>query len=173
MQVKTMKLVKIINWVACLLFLASLFQPMEQHTLPGPCSWPCLYPFTYTVLDNSFTFVLSPLFLFFQLLFWNGLTLYFMAVVYSLIGIGEILLLITPLLETKINTEFRKKSHLSLAFLSAVAILCYGLISDFRIGVDPLEIGYYYLTLAFLLAVLASMFRYNAMRSAKPSNLPS
>jgi hypothetical protein len=168
-----MKLVKIINWVACLLFLASLFQPMEQHTLSGPCSWPCLYPFTYTVLDNSFTFVLSPVFLFFQLLFWNGFKLFFIAVVYSLIGTGEFLLLITPLLETKINSEFRQKTHLFLAFLSAVAILCYGLISDFRIGVDPLKIGYYYLTLAFLLAVLSSIFRYNTMRSQRPSKLPA
>jgi hypothetical protein len=164
-----MKPVKTLNWVACILFLASLFQPMEQHTLSGPCSWPCLYPFTYTVLDNSFTFVLSPLFLLIQLLFWNGFRLYFIAVIYSLIGVGEILLLITPLLETRINSEFRQKSHLCLTFLSAVAILCYGLISDFRIGVDPLRIGYYDLTSAFLLLFLSSLLRFMSMRNEKPS----
>lgn len=166
-----MKTVKIINRVACILFLASLFQPMEQHSLPGPCSWPCLYPFTYTVIEDSFTFIFSPIFFIFQLLFWTGFELFLVAAVYSLIGIGEILLLVTPLLEAKINSEFRQKFHLVLVVLSVVAILCYGLISDLRIGFDPLKIGYYFLTLSLLLAAASSILRYLNKHKEGPSKL--
>jgi len=163
-----MKPVKIMNWVACILFLASLFQPMEHHTLSGPCSWPCLYPFTYTVFDNSFIFVLSPLFLLFQLLAWNGSKPLFMAVVYSLIGIGEILLLLTPVLENRINSQFRQNLHLLLVFLASIAILSYGLISDLRFGVDPLRVGYYYLVLSFLLMFVSSTLRFMLRRMERP-----
>lgn len=163
-----MKPVKMMNWLACILFLASLFQPMEHHTLSGPCSWPCLHPFTYTVLDNSFIFVLSPLFLLFQLFAWNGFKLFFMFFVYSLIGTGEILVLITPLLETKINSKFRQNLHLLLALLAAVAVLSYSFISDLQYGVDPLRIGYYYLVLSFLLTFLSSILRFMIRRTEKP-----
>lgn len=166
-----MKTVKIINWAACILFLASLFQPMEHNTVSGPCSWPCLYPFTYTVLDNSLIFVFSPLLVLFQLLAWTGLKSFLAFTVYSLIGIGEILLLLTPALENKINSQFRQNLHLLLASLAAVAVLSYGFISDLRYGVDPLRIGYYYLVLSFLLAALASIMRFITRRSEKPSEL--
>lgn len=159
-----MKTVKIINWAAWIIFLASLFQPMEHNTISGPCSWPCLYPFTYTVFDNSLIFVLSPLFLVFQLLAWAGFRSFLTFAVYSSIGIGEILLLLTPVFENKINSQFRQNLHLLLASLAAIAVLSYGFISDFRYGVDPLRIGYYYLVLSFLLIFLSSILRFMTTR---------
>jgi hypothetical protein len=164
-----MKPVKIINWVAFLLLLTSLFQPMEHHTLAISCSWPCRYPFTFTVFDVSVVFIFSPLLLFFQLLAWAGFETLFMAVVYSWIGIGEISLLLTPLFENKINSQLRQKVHLLFVFLAVVAVLCYGFISDLRYGVEPLMTGYYGLVLSFLLAATASVMRFTETRSIKPS----
>jgi drug/metabolite transporter (DMT)-like permease len=88
--------------------------------------------------------------------------------VYSLIGTGEILVLITPLLETKINSKFRQNLHLLLALLAAVAVLSYSFISDLQYGVDPLRIGYYYLVLSFLLTFLSSILRFMIRRTEKP-----
>lgn len=164
-----MKPVKIINWVAFLLFLASLFQPMEHHTLAISCSWPCQYPFIFTVFDVSVIFVFSPLLLFFQLFAWADFESSLMALVYSLIGIGEILLLLTPLFENNINSPFRQNLHLLLASLAAVAVLCYGFVSDLRYGVDPLMFGYYGLVLSFLLVALASTVRFATKQKEKPS----
>jgi hypothetical protein len=161
------------NWAACLLFLVSLFQPMEHHTVPGPCSWPCLYPFTYTVFDNSIIFVLSPLFFIFQLLAWSDFRLFFAGVVYSLIGVGEMLMLLTPVLENKINSPFRQNLHLLLACLAAASVLSYSLFSDLRYGVDPLLIGYYFLVAAFVLAALASILRYHIRHYERPFKLSS
>ena len=166
-----MRLVKIINWVAFLLFLVSLFQPMEHHTLAIPCSWPCQHPFTFTLFDVSVVFVFSPLLLFFQLLAWAGFETLFMAVVYSFVGMGEILLLLTPVFENKINSQLRQNLHLLLVIFAAVSVLCYGFISDLRYGVEPLMIGYYGLALSLLLAVIASVarLRLTTKGMAKPS----
>ena len=136
---------------------------MEHHTLPGPCSWPCLYPFTYTVLDNSLVFVLSPLLFLFQSL------PFLTAATYSLIGIGEILLLLTPIFENKLNSPFRQNLHLLLAGLAAAAILFYGFNPDLRYGVDPLRAGYYFLALSFLLLATASTLRFISKRNEKTS----
>jgi hypothetical protein len=95
----------------------------------------------------------------------------FPAIVYSLIGVGEILLLLTPIFENKINSQLRKKMHLLLAFLAVVAVFCYGLISDLRYGVDPLMTGYYGLVLSFLLVAMASIMRLSPRRIVKPSEL--
>ena len=159
-----MKPVKVLNGVACALFIASLFLPMENHAAAGPCNWPCAEPFTYTVFNNSFVFILSPLFVLFHLLAWDGLEAFSIFAVYSLIGMGEILLLLTPVLENQINSRFRQILHLLLTLPAAVAILAYGLISDVRLGIDPLRIGYYCFALSLLLAAVSSVLRYRNRR---------
>ena len=164
-----MKLIRIINWVAWFIFLGSLFLPMEHNTVSGPCAWPCTNPFVTTVWNNTFIFVLSPFFFFLHLLAGRDFRMVLIFAVYSLIGLGQILLLITPVLQNKLNSQFRQKFYSVLAFLATVATLSYGLISDFRLGVDPLRIGYYGLAASFLLASLSSILRYFIGQTEEPS----
>jgi hypothetical protein len=128
-----MKPQHIINWIAWIIFLVSLFLPIEHNTISGPCGWPCT-PFVTTVGENSFLFVLSPLFLAFQFLAWNGMRMYLVAVTYMLLGLGEILILLTPFVEKKISSSFRQKLHLSLTVTAVAAISYYGLDPNVRTG---------------------------------------
>ena len=155
-----MKPTKIMNWVALLLFLVSLFLPMERHAVPGPCEWPCFYPFTYTLLNNTILFLFAPLFFLMSLLFWQSLRLVLMAIAFSLIGMGEVLLLLTPFFENRINSPFRQRVHLVLACLAVLGTLSYSLVEDFRLGFDPLLGGYYYFVLALLLIAASSGLRF-------------
>jgi hypothetical protein len=95
--------------------------------------------------------------------------MYLVEVTYTLLGLGEILILLTPFLEKKISSPFRRKLHLSLASCAAVAILYYGLDSNVRTGVDPLRNGYYVLTSAFLLVTLAALLRLMTARRQESS----
>jgi hypothetical protein len=163
-----MKPVNIMNWAAWIIFLVSLFLPMEHNTISGPCGWPCT-PFVTTVGENSLLFVISPIFLAFQFLAWDGMRMYLVAVTYMLLGLGEILILLTPFVEKKISSPFRQKLHLSLAVTAIVAILYYGLDANVRTGVDPLENGYYWMAFAFLLVALASLLRFIKARKQDAS----
>ena len=156
---ETMKYIKILNWGAWILFIASLFLPMEHNSPTGPCSLPCTHPFILTVVDNTLIFVLAPPFFLLTLLGWGSFKMISLFAIYSFIGIGEIVLLLTPLLENKINSRFRQDLHLILVLLGIAAILSYGFTSNFRLGIDPLSIGYYDLVLSFLLIFLSSILR--------------
>jgi len=164
-----MKPTKIINWIAWALFLYSLFLPMERHTVPGPCQWPCFYPFTYTLLNKTFLFLFAPLLLSLRLSFWQGTRDVLMATAFSLIGMGEILLLVTPFFENKINSAFRQIWHLMLACLAFFATLSYSLVEDFRLGVDPMMRGYYVFVLSLVLIVVSSDLRFMIGRNERPS----
>ena len=157
------------NWVALILFLFSLFVPMERHAVPGPCEWPCLYPFTYTLLNNTILFLFAPLFLLMNLLFWQGVRVVLMAITFSLIGMGEVLLLLTPFFENRINSPFRQRMHLGLVCLAMLGTLSYGLVEDFRLGFDPLMIGYYYFVWALLLIAASSALRFMTGRGENSS----
>jgi len=155
-----MKLIRIINWVAWVIFLGSLYLPMEHNTVSGPCAWPCTNPFVTTVWNNTFIFVLSPPFFLLHLIAGEDFKMVLIFAVYSLIGLGEILLLISPVLQNKLNSQSRQNLYSLLAFFATAAILSYGFISNFRLGVDPLRIGYYGLAASFLLVSLSSVLRY-------------
>lgn len=165
-MMKFINLPKIITWAAWLVFLSSLFLPMENHNVPGPCTLPCDYPPNYTVLNNSFVFIFSILFLIlylFQFLFtWDGVEQVWMFALYSFIGIGEILLLFAPLLANKITTPFLRKLHLAVTFISTTALILYNVIPNMRFGIDALRTGYYVLVLSFLLALVASALQFNS-----------
>ena len=165
-----MKPVNIINWVASIIFLVSLFLPMEHNTISGPCGLGCT-PFITTVGENALLFVLSPLFLAFQFLAWDGIRMYLVTVTYMLLGLGEILILLTPFVEKKIGSPLRQKLHLSLAVAAVAAILYYGLDPNMRTGVDPLENGYYVIASAFLLVALASLLRFMKARKRESFGL--
>jgi hypothetical protein len=163
-----MKPTSIINWAAWIIFLVSLFLPMEHNTISGPCDWPCT-PFVTTVAENAFFFAFSPVFLAFQFLAWNGMRTYLVAVTYTLLGLGEILILLTPFMEKKISSPFRQKLHSSLAVAAVLAILYYGLDPNICTGVDPLRNGYYAMASAFLLVALASLLRFIKARRSESS----
>jgi hypothetical protein len=167
-MMKSTNLPKIINWAAWFVFLASLFLPMENHNVPGPCTLPCDYPPNYTVLNNSFVFIFSIPFLIlylFQFLFtWDGVEQVWMFTLYAFIGVGEILLLFAPLLINKIATPFLRKLHLTITFISTTAIILYSVIPNTRFGIDALRNGYYVLVLSFLLALVASALQFNSLQ---------
>jgi hypothetical protein len=165
---KFLNLETIITWAAWLVFLTSLFLPMENHNVPGPCAEPCVYPPSYTVLNNSIVFLFTPflliLYLIQFLLTWDGFEQIGLFTLYLFIGLGEILLFLAPFLVKKINTLFLRRSHLAVTFISTTAILLYRVLPNVRFGIDPLRIGYYVLVSSFLLALLASLLRLNSER---------
>ena len=161
-----MKPTKIISLIAWAVFLYSLFLPMERHTVPGPCQWPCFSPFIYTLLNNTVLFLFAPLLLAMDLFFWQGLRDMLLALAFSLIGMGEVLLLVTPFFENKINSPFRQRWHLVLACLALFATLSYSFVEDFRLGIDPLMRGYYVFVLSLVLITASSGLRFMTGRDS-------
>jgi hypothetical protein len=126
---------QVINIVAWVIFVASLPMPMERSSYSGPCPafGPCGYE---TVLGNTFFFVLAPLFILTP--DWSGHLIEIL--VYWLIGIGEELVLLAPLLDFLTPFWGRKVGAISsIIFLlfsvaANVAILAYGVDSNLQLG---------------------------------------
>lgn len=89
-----------------------------------------------------------------------------MALAFSLIGMGEVLLLVTPFFENKINSPFRQRWHLVLACLALFATLSYSFVEDFRLGIDPLMRGYYVFVLSLVLITASSGLRFMTGRDS-------
>lgn len=92
-----------------------------------------------------------------------------MALAFSLIGMGEVLLLVTPFLENKINSPFRQRWHLVLACLALLATLAYSFVEDFRLGFDPMMRGYYVFVLSLVLITASAGLRFMTGHNNNPS----
>jgi len=62
--------------------------------------------------------------------------------VYSMIGIGQLLVVLAPLWPVRIKKPFRKKLHFWILLFSTLSVIAYGLFPDIRQGVGLLS-GYY------------------------------
>ena len=156
---------QVINIVACVIFVVSLPMPMERSTYTGPCPkfGPCGYE---TVLGNSFVFILLP--------YWESHLIG--KLVYWSIGVGEELVLLAPLLDFLIPFWGRKVGSVAsfifllLSVAANVAILAYGVDSNLQLGgYGFVKVGYYLLTLSFLLMLTSSFIRL-ATRLPSPSS---
>ena len=102
-----------------------------------------------------------------------ALHIIFTMAIYSMIGVGEFLVLFAPLWPIKIKKPARQKLHFWIIMLSTLSVIAYGLFPDTRLGLDVLS-GYYVWVLSFLLLLGASVLllkRENAQNetsSAKP-----
>jgi len=152
---------QVINIVAWIIFVVSLPMPMERSSYSGPCPafGPCGYE---TVLGNTFFFVLVPVFILTP--DWSGHLIEIL--VYWLIGIGEELVLLAPLLDFLTPFWGRKLGAIaSIIFLllsvaANVAILAYGVDSNLQLGgYGFVQTGYYLLALSFLLMLTSSCIR--------------
>ena len=154
-------------WAAWIVFIISLFLPIERHTLPLEVSRLCSGGFVYCGYQNVLFFVLSPLFLLLNLIqaiqtaiFYPemlGATLYIVLTmaVYSLLGLGQLLIALAPFWPVKIKRPTRQKLHFWITLLSTLSVIAYGLFPDIRIGVDVLS-GYYLWALSFVLLLVVS-----------------
>lgn len=161
-------------WAAWLVFIASLFMPMETNNLAGPCAWPCKQPFTDYGWQNASFFVLSIIALalnFLQVIyiaiFDPGILgkifdSFFTTWIYTIIGLGQFLIVLAPLWPAKIQKTGWQKLHLWVVILSALSALAYGLFPDLRMGLELLR-GYYLWVFSFVLMLMASIL----MRSKK------
>lgn len=157
-------------WAAWIAFLISLFLPIERHTLPLEVPRFCSGGAVYCGYQNAFFFVLSPLFLLLNLLqaiqtaffypemLGAALNIVFIMTIYSLLGLGQLLVVLAPLWPVRIKRPARRKLHFWMALLGALSVIAYGLFPDIRMGVDLL-IGYYWWALSFLALLGASAWR--------------
>lgn len=164
----TIKLGQGLAWAAWLIFIASLFMPMETNSLAGPCAWPCTQPFVDYGWQNASFFVLDLIVFPLKLLeviysaTMDPLTLRrvlestLIIGMYCIIGLGEILTVLAPLWPARIKKRGWQWLHLWLVLLSALAVLAYGLFPDLRLGLDLLN-GYYVWALSFVLMAGASV----------------
>jgi len=155
-------------WAAWIAFVVSLFLPVERHTLALEVSRLCSGGLVYCGYQNAVFFILSPLFLLLNLLqgilsaisypeiLGATLSIVLTMVIYSLLGLGQILAALAPLWPIKIKRLKRRRLHFWIALLSTLSAIAYGLFPDIRIGVDLL-IGYYLWVLSFLLLLVASV----------------
>ena len=146
---------QVINIVAWVIFVASLPMPMERSSYSGPCPkfGPCGVD---TVLGNTFVFILAP--------YWSSELLG--KLIYWLIGVGEELVLLAPVLDFLAPFWGRKLSAISsiifllLSVAANVAILAYGVDSNLQLGgYGFVRGGYYLLALSFLLMLTSSTIR--------------
>jgi hypothetical protein len=75
--------------------------------------------------------------------------------VYSLLGLGQLLIALAPFWPVKIKRPTRQKLHFWITLLSTLSVIAYGLFPDIRIGVDVLS-GYYLWALSFVLLLVVS-----------------
>lgn len=155
-------------WAAWIAFLVSLFLPIESHALPLEVSWPCISEPAYCGWQNAAFFALSPIVLLLNILqsiptailypemLGTALYIVFTLMVYSVIGLGQFLILLAPLWPIKIKKPFLQKLHFWIVFLSAMSAFAYGLFPDIRQGLDVLN-GYFVWALSFLLLLGASI----------------
>lgn len=168
-------------WAAWIAFIISLFLPIERHTLPLEVSRFCSGGVVYCGYQNAIFFVLSPLFLLLNLvqgiqtaIFYPemlGAALYIVLTmaVYSVLGLGQILVALAPLWPIKIKRPARQKLHFWMVLLSALSVIAYGLFPDIRMGVDLLS-GYYVWALSFLLLLGASILMREKMNEPTTQN---
>lgn len=155
-------------WAAWLIFIASLFMPMETHSLAGPCAWPCAQPFTNYGWQNASFFVLSIIVFVLNLLQAFSFVMFdpqtlgkimpslLTAGLYAVIGLGQFLIVLAPFWSAKIKKTGWQRFHLGMVTLSSLTALAYGLFPDFRLGLDLLS-GYYFWALSFLLTLVVSI----------------
>ena len=153
---------------AWLVFIASLFMPMETNSLAGPCAWPCKQPFIDYGWQNASFFVMSMLAFvlsfiqMFYIAIFDPLTMkrildsLLIMGIYAVIGLGQILIVLAPLWPAKIKKVFWQRLHLWLVILSTLAALAYGLFPNLRLGLEFLS-GFYLWFFSFLLMAIASV----------------
>lgn len=160
-----------LTWTAWLVFIASLFMPMETNSLAGPCAWPCTEPFIDYGWQNASFFVLSSITLVMYLvqiiyiaMFDPGsleriIDTFLTMGAYTLIGLGQMLIALAPFWPARIKKAGWQRLHLGLVILSALLASAYGLFPNLRMGLDLLR-GYYLWLLSFVLMVVASILIY-------------
>jgi len=154
-------------WAAWIAFIISLFLPIEHHTLPLEVSRFCSGGGVYCGYQNALFFVLSPLFLllnlvqgiqtaiFYPEMLRAALYIVWTMAVYSVLGLGQVLVALAPLWPIKIKRPARQKLHFWMVLLGTLSVIAYGLFPDIKLGVDVLS-GYYVWILSFLLLLGAS-----------------
>jgi len=154
-------------WAAWVAFVVSLFLPIERHTLPLEVSRFCSGGGVYCGYQNALFFVLSPLFLLLNLVQGIQTAIFYPEMlgaafhivlsmaIYSVLGLGQLLIVLAPLWPARIKKPSRRKLHFWLTLLSALSVIAYGLFPDIRMGVDLLG-GYHWWALSFLLLLGAS-----------------
>jgi hypothetical protein len=154
-------------WAAWIAFLISLFLPIEHHTLPLEASRFCSGGSVYCGYQNALFFVLSPLFLllnlvqsvqtaiFYPEMLGAALHIVLSMAIYTVLGLGQLLIVLAPLWPARIKRPARQKLHFWIVLLSALSVIAYGLFPNIRMGVDLLN-GYYVWALSFLLLLGAS-----------------
>jgi hypothetical protein len=167
----SIKLGQGLAWMAWLVFFASLFIPVETHSLAGPCAWSCAQPFAYYGWQNVSFFTVSIIaaaLQFVQVIFFaifdpqtlsRVLESLFTMGIFAVIGLGQILIVIAPFWPSRIKKTGWQKLHLGLVCLSALSVIAYGLFPSLRLGLDLLK-GYYLYALSFVLMLLASILIY-------------
>jgi len=78
--------------------------------------------------------------------------------IYSVLGLGQILVALAPLWPARIKNPARRKLHFWTLLMSTLSAIVYGLLPDIRMGVDLLG-GYYWWALSFLLLLSASAWK--------------
>ena len=166
------KLGRGLAWAAWLIFIASLFMPMETNSLAGPCAWPCAQPFTDYGWQNASFFVMSMLVFvldLIQMIFFvifdpqtlgRVIDTLFKMGIYAVIGLGQFLIVMAPFWPAKIKKSGWQRLHLWVVILSALLTIAYGLFPDLRLGLEILR-GYYLWVLSFVLMVVASLLMLN------------
>ena len=162
-------------WGAWIAFLISLFLPFESHTLPLEASWCSSRP-AYCGWQSAGFFAFSPLILMLNLfqsiptailypdMLGAALYIVFTMALYSLIGLGQFLVVLAPLWPSKIKKPFRQKLHFWIVLLSAMSVIAYGLFPDIRQGLEVLS-GYFVWALSFLLLLGASILMRKKMNA--------
>ena len=84
-----------------------------------------------------------------------ALNLIFIMTIYSILGLGQLLIVLAPLWPVRIKKLARRKLLFWLVLLATLSVIAYGLFPDIRMGVDLLN-GYYWWVLSFLLLLGAS-----------------
>jgi hypothetical protein len=164
----SIKLGQGLAWAAWLVFILSLFLPMETNNLSGPCAWPCGQPFTDYGWQNASFYALSIIVFmlnFVQVIFSSIFDLQTLGRVldslitmgiYAVIGLGQFLIVLAPVWPVRIKKASWRRLHLWVIILSALAALAYSMFPTLRLGVEVLS-GYYLWVLSFFLLVVASI----------------
>lgn len=151
-------------WIA---FWVSLFLPFESHTLPLEVTWCSSRPACCGWQSAGF-FAISPLILMLNLfqsiptavlypeMLSAALSIVFTMALYSIIGLGQFLVVLAPLWPIKIKKPFRQKLHIWIVLLSTLSAVAYSLLPDIRQGLEVLR-GYYVWVFSFLLLLCASI----------------
>jgi hypothetical protein len=142
-------------WAAWIAFLVSLFLPVHWSTYPiiqKFSSEPVMYgwKFALTFLRDMFLF----LFLLFPVGFdIESLEYLVFTVIYNL---GNMLLILAPLLADKLRRPLLQKIHLWAVFVCTLAAIAYKFMENIQLGYS-LSSGYYVWVLAYVLLLMASI----------------